>query len=363
MHKFTFELLGKICQEYGIELIGDYSNMKISRDTRVTGKCKTEGCMNIFEREFRLMYKSKLFLCKQCTTISAYEKSVQTNLRKFGCRHSSQNPIIKEKIKKIMIQNHGCDYPLQNPIIKEKTRQTNLKNRGYEYPSQDPKVKEKIKQVNLEKRGCENPTQDFRVRDKVRKTMLLKYGVEYITQNSEIQEKIKQTSIKKCGYESHFQNPKVREKITQTNIRKYGCEYPMQNAEIAERSSKNAYKLKDFVMPSGRKIKLQGYESRALVELLKVYDEDDIVFSREEVPEIWYADKDGKKHRHFVDFYVKSINRCFEVKSTWTYQRNEEKVLAKRSAAINSGFNYIVWIYNKKELEMIILNFMNVQFD
>ena len=203
------------------------------------------------------------------------------------------------------------------------------------------------------------------VQEKIKQTCLKKYGMEYSIRYPSIQEKICQTFFERygvtctldaenVGVEHPLSNSVIQEKIRQTNIVKYGTIYPMQNADIAEKSSKNAYKLKSFVLPSGKQIKLQGYEPRALVELLKVCSEDDVVSSRKEVPEIWYFDKDGKKHRHFVDFYIKSINWCIEVKSTWTYEINKEKVLAKRLAAINGGLNYTILIFEEHDLQEII---------
>ena len=41
-------------------------------------------------------------------------------------------------------------------------------------------------------------------------------------------------------------------------------------------------------------------------------------------------------------------NRIVEIKSTWTYETNEEKCLAKREGAINMGFLYDIIIITNK---------------
>ena len=52
------------------------------------------------------------------------------------------------------------------------------------------------------------------------------------------------------------------------------------------------------------------------------------------------------KHRHFVDIFIPSQNKCIEVKSTWTYQL--KNVLLKKQAGKQLGYNYEIWIYNSK---------------
>ena len=95
-------------------------------------------------------------------------------------------------------------------------------------------------------------------------------------------------------------------------------------------------------------IDYQGYENFALDTLLLIekINEDDIISSRKNVPEIWYNDKNGKRRRHYVDFYIKSQNRCIEVKSTWTNQE-KNNVFEKQKAAKDLGYKYEIWIYDK----------------
>ena len=87
-------------------------------------------------------------------------------------------------------------------------------------------------------------------------------------------------------------------------------------------AEENPDKLKEYVFPSGRSEKVQGAEPYALTELLENINENDIVVGCKNVPNIWYNDKNGKKHRHYVDIFIPSQNRCIEVKSTWTEKIN-----------------------------------------
>jgi len=77
-------------------------------------------------------------------------------------------------------------------------------------------------------------------------------------------------------------------------------------------------------------------------------DESDIITGVKNVPEIWYNDANGKKHRHYVDIFIPSQNKCVEVKSMWTYNKQISSVMLKKIAAKELGYNYEIWIYDNK---------------
>jgi hypothetical protein len=166
----------------------------------------------------------------------------------------------------------------------------------------------------------------------------------------EFKDRYKETFNKVYGKDNPMKVEKVKEKRKQTYINRYKSEHPMQNADVAENASKKAYKLKEYIMPSGEIRFLQGYENLGMDIILKMYQENDIITSRKEVPEIWWTfEGDETLHRHYVDFYIPSIQKCIEVKSTWTYDQNKDKVLAKQASAKKDGFGYEIWIFNEKE--------------
>ena len=79
--------------------------------------------------------------------------------------------------------------------------------------------------------------------------------------------------------------------------------------------------------------------------------EDDIITGCKNVPQIWYNDETEKKHRHYVDIYIPSQNRCIEVKSTWTAREEKlNNIYLKQNAAKKLGYQYEVWIFNSKKL-------------
>ena len=156
--------------------------------------------------------------------------------------------------------------------------------------------------------------------------------------------------MKNYGVENPNQCKEIRDKTKQTNLKRYGVEYVSQNPDILDKMTKSMYKSKDYILPSGNILQIQGYEHYALDCLLQTENvgEHDIVTGCKNVPTIWYNDHDGKKRRHFVDIFIPNQNRCIEVKSTWTAHINKETIFLKQIAAKELGYNYEIWVYDDK---------------
>jgi hypothetical protein len=367
--KYDFEMLTNICDEGGVTLLEDYKDKYVTRDTRIIGKCVL--CDNKFDKSLNNLHKNHNFGCKTCAKIIKFDKIKNTMVEKYGVPYAAQSQLFIDKMKETTFKNYGVEYGNQSEEVKEKTRKTNLIKYGFEYsiqseeikekrrisnlekygfenPLQREEIKEKIRQTNLEKYGVEYGLQSKEVKEKTRKTNLIKYGFEYGFQNEEVKEKIKKTNLEKYGFENPLQREEIKEKLKQTNLEKYGVEHTMQNPEIMENSIKMSYYLKDYKLPSGTIIKVQGYEHYALDELFEKenINENNIVTGCKNVPAIWYNDLKGKKHRHFVDIYLPLQNRCIEVKSTWTFQKQKEIVFLKLNAAKDLGYFYEIWVFD-----------------
>jgi hypothetical protein len=293
-----------------------------------------------------------------------------TLLEKIIKRDECKIPIIPEKLNRDtrikFICKCGCDGKKNFRTLNEKTgcfckvctenirqakkRKTNLKKYGVENPMQSQEVKEKSKKTNLKKYGVEHAFQSQEVKEKYKKTNLKKYGVEHAMQSQEVKEKSKKTCMENHGVEHPFQSQEVKEKSKKTNLKKYGVENPMHNSEISEKASKNAYKLKDYTLPSSKVIKIQGAENHGLDYYFNNLEgtEDNLITSRIEVPEIWYTGEDNKRHRYFCDFYIKNTNTIVEIKSMWTYEKNKIKVELTKKECENQNYNFLLLIFDGK---------------
>jgi hypothetical protein len=198
------------------------------------------------------------------------------------------------------------------------------------------------------KYGVENISQLEEIKNKKKETTLKNYGVEHNSQCQEIKDKKIKTCLKNNGVEYPQQSEELRNKSRETCLLNFGVEHPSQNKELMEKIYKNCYKSKSFIFPSGNKIKCQGYEPFALEELIKNIHENDIVTGCKNVPIIWYNDATSKKHRHYVDIFIPSQNKCIEVKSTWTIQNKSGNIFEKQNAAKDLGYKYEIWVYDNK---------------
>ena len=186
-------------------------------------------------------------------------------------------------------------------------------------------------------------------------TNLDKFGVKYPSQSKEIVTVMKQTNLQKYGVENPMRLENIKQKLKQTNLQKYGVENPMQIASISEKQFNNSFKYKTYKYPNGDTIKIQGYEPIAIDILLNIgYKQEDIVTSKQIIPEIWYKDTENKKHRYYCDIYIPSENRIIEVKSTWTYNKELHSNILKAETCKAEGYNFEFWIIDKDQNSKII---------
>ncbi len=377
MTKGTYNYYNLIsyCDENKIILLKDYKDINVTRDTYIFGKCNTLNCYNSFNKTFRQLKVSKNY-CVLCSKNNRKIKVENTCLIKYGVKSVFQSKEIREnmtnciiekygvdnisksdeiKIKKenTCFKNHGVSVSFKSNKIREKIKETFINNYGVDNPFKSDIIKEQIKKTNVEKYGVENPQQNLYIKNNTKKTCLEKYGVENIFKLENIIQKRKQSCMDKYGTYYPIQSELGKEKIKKTCLEKYGVEYPQQKPEISEKSSKNSYRKKTYIFPSGKEIICQGYEPFALDKLVKEDNifEEDIITGCKNVPTIWYNDEQNKKHRHYVDIFIPTQNRCIEVKSAWTAEKKKDNIYLKQEAAKQLGYNYEIWIYNaKKEL-------------
>jgi len=322
------------CKEkYGVENAMQNENIK----NKVKETCKEKyGVENAVQnKEIREKVKET---CKErygghpMQNEEVRNKSVKTCKERYG-GHPMQNEEIKAKTRETNIERYGCEYSLQNEEIRNKVKETNMKRYGNNCPLQNEEIRKKAEETNLERYGYENPAKSKEIKDKTRETNLEKYGCEYTLQNEEVKEKSRETS---------------RER--------YGCDHPMQNEEVKEKSRKASHSIKDYQLPSGKIVKIQGYENFCLDDLFEegYLEEEIFTDAHKDMPKIWYNFEE-KKSRYFPDIYIPKDNLIIEVKSNYTYNLSLERNAAKANACSNLGYKFQFRIYEKggKLVEMI----------
>ena len=226
----------------------------------------------------------------------------------------------------------------------------NIENYGAFCQScQDIHEKQKSIETNMKIRGVPHSSNDALVISKIKSTNMKNWGTEKPQQLEEIKKTTRDTCQRNLGVNAPMQSKVVQETARLNNQKKYNENHPMHVAEIAEKASRRAYKSYDYKFPSGRIVRIQGTEKYTLNQLLSIgTHEDDIITSRKDVPKIKWYDENGIEHCYYPDAYVKSQNLLIESKSTWTAEKNRDKMFLKQNAAKKAGYRCEIWIYDGK---------------
>jgi hypothetical protein len=291
---------------------------------------------------------------------------------KYKIRKKNQSEIqnlktVKNKTQNTVNKRYG-GFTLQSNELKEKVRKTNLKRYGVENVYQSNKIKKKIKlrkkerygdenfnnskkykNTCLKKYGVDNPSKLEFIKSKKVKTSLIKYGVEYPWQLKEIKEKVKNTMLYRYGVKNALLLDISIKRARQKMKELYGVEYGFQSMDIQRKINRNLYNIKEYKFPSGRKVYVMGYENIMLDLLLENNINEKDILTGYNCPIIKWIDKNGKKHKHIPDIFIKSLNKIIEVKSEWTSRKEcLNNIILKKKFAEEQGFIYVVNVIDKK---------------
>lgn len=227
------------------------------------------------------------------------------------------------------------------PDVKEK-QQKERKERANR-----PEVKEKFKKWSKEYHNREDVkaitsewTKNFFAKNPEFLETFHKRTKEYYNNEYLHDEKAKEK--KSAAAKKMNNDPNYKKKKSNTFLNKW------KDPEFAEFMLNSRHKYKEFIFPSGKIVKIQGYEDKALKDLLEKYNENDIFVGikniKDQIGEIYY-NLNENIHQYLPDIYVKSINTVFEVKSKYTYNQKVEINSLKENACIEKGFNFKFLIY------------------
>jgi hypothetical protein len=346
----------------------DKSKMFINYKKGYQNTCHSNECIKKYTqicRENSFLKKYGVVNPKQIKEVS--DKIEKTNIERYGHKNAASCQIVKDKIKETFVKNYGVDNPLKSQEIKNRIKSTNKERYGVENTYQMEKVKDKIKETYGDDFGFGS---NF-FKEKSKETCNLKYGVDYHLQRSEVHEEITKTmndlyggrglgssqiSSKiydavesKYGNRHPMHNEEIVKKLENTCIFRYGGTNVMHSVEIFERSVKNALKKKEYILPSGRLLSVQGYEPFAIKWLLdNDYSEEDLYICNKDIEsrigKIRYP-RGEKMSRYYPDIFILKDNLIIEVKSEYTYNQNKEINELKKTACLNAGLNFKFMIF------------------
>ncbi|ADB04111.1 zinc-ribbon-containing protein [Marseillevirus marseillevirus] len=282
---------------------------------------EVDGCILDTKEEDYRNNEQKLYVLCGCCKDKTYEIYFPVSLKEFrkgkrcpdcledrreavfmelyGVKNPSQYRPFMEKAEETRLQKFGVRHVMQRKDFVEKAQRTNMEKYGLKYAFMSQETHEKIVETMLEKYGkkCFLGTDEFKaelvkrygdecfVRTKEYKAIMKeKFGQEYYVHCEEF----KGAMLERYGVEHAFQCPQIYQKYVSTIMQRYGVRNPMQCPEIFEKCTKNSYKTKVLVLPSGKEFLYQGYENFCISDLLERegYSEEDI--ATRSIPHIPY---------------------------------------------------------------------------
>lgn len=220
------------------------------------------------------------------------------------------------------------------------------------------------------------PEQKKEALQKAKETFQLKYGVTWGSKLESQKEKSKLTKLERYGISSYNNSEQsasknknksveekniINEKRRKTNLELHGVANCFFKPGVKEKSATSNSKGKEFVLPSGKIVRLRGYEDLVISILLKSYNEDQLVIDdmlqQYQIPIFSYVNVNQHTAHYYPDIYIPSENKIIEVKSRWWWDGNGnpkhssrlENNLRKRKAVIAKGYNYELWLYQDKK--------------
>jgi transcriptional regulator with XRE-family HTH domain len=115
--------------------------------------------------------------------------------------------------------------------------------------------------------------------------------------------------------------------------------------EFQKKCISSSGRKKEYLLPSGDKIFIRGYEPNFLDYVFenKILSEDEIDYTPKRV-KYTFA---GKSCHYYPDFYIPKFNLIVETKSSWIYKKQGDlKNLDKEYAVKQKGFNFVLIIDN-----------------
>jgi len=211
----------------------------------------------------------------------------------------------------------------------------------------------------LSKYGFSSYSKTKKFKDGLRKVFLEKYEVDWYSKSKEFRNKYRETCISRYGVYHPMLNQSFKKATSNTIRAKYDVDWYVQSNDFKLKSFDKkgklydgpaGFKYKEYILPSGMVVKVQGYENFALDILFKSYSESDVSISyydiKDEIGILNYV-MDDKDRIYLPDIYIKSENKIIEVKSEYIYNIEIEKNICKKEACILLGMQFEFWIMNK----------------
>jgi hypothetical protein len=144
-------------------------------------------------------------------------------------------------------------------------------------------------------------------------------------------------------------------KKEETMLENYGYSYAVQSPIIQDKMKKTGIYWKSYSMPSGKIVKVQGYEGIGIDELLKSgFTEDEIDVHCKTIYREFLYHYNGLYRSYLPDIYIPKTNTIIEIKSDYIYMKERLQNIQKAKCCIALGYEFEFWIYDENKKKKIM---------
>jgi hypothetical protein len=177
-----------------------------------------------------------------------------------------------------------------------------------------------------------------------------------------------QVSAAKNKNKTPTEKNEINTRRRQTNLQLYGVENCFLRPDVKQKSAVSNSKGREFTLPSGKIIRIRGYEDKVLTILLSTYSEQELIIDNRlleyNIPIFRYVNVNQHTALYYPDIYIPKENKIIEVKSRWwwdghgsvNYKSRLTNNLKKRQAVLDQGFNYELWLFEDARNHKVLLN-------
>lgn len=193
------------------------------------------------------------------STCECCGKAVESRISKGNilfrgyCSTECLNKKKREKTVKTNIERYGVAVPVQNEEVKRKIRNTNMERYGVPSYLCAGHTRDLANASLREKYGVEsNISQSPEIQEKIRERAKREYGVDHPNQRPEVIQAHKDGMVAKFGYESPQQVPEIKQKTKETVKQVYGVDNVMQSDEVKAQMIQRSREVSGVDWPSQR---------------------------------------------------------------------------------------------------------------
>jgi hypothetical protein len=332
--KTNFEVIRKIFSDGGCKLLSEESDYK-DKETRLKFECNCGTIAYIKYQNFKNG--------ERCYEVCKAKKYEETCKEKYGFKNAFMNEDIKAKSRQTCVEKYGVPHVMQNKEIKQQSEKTCVEKYGVKWAFTLPEVYERIHAICLEKYGVKYPLQSKSIQDKIELVFMKNWGARRPFMSDEFVKKYNKMMLDKYGKEWFVETDKFKEVMTKV----YGAPSPLQCPLLFKKAMENSFKKKIYISDDGKSWSVLGYEDKCIKDLIDggLLSEKITAGNDDGIPVCPY-EFEGTKHIWYPDIWISEGERIIEVKSTWTYDKNPEKMKAKM---FHCKYNCELWVYDEKK--------------